>query len=118
MLEAMGHGGLDITCWVDWFLKMLDEALLTSENLLAGILKRHDFWSRYESEVSERERDMLGLFLSDTWQGNLTSGKYAKLAKVSQDTATRDLQHLVDLGALEKRGDGRSTHYVVRTVAS
>ncbi len=115
MLEAMGHGGLDITRWIDWFLRMLDEALLTSEELLAGILKRHDFWSRYESLVSARQRNILSLFLSDTGQGHLSSGKYAKLAKVSQDTATRDLQHLVELGAFQKRGDGRNTHYVIRT---
>jgi Fic family protein len=42
----------------------------------------------------------------------MTSSKWAKLAKCSQDTAHRDIQDLVDKAALKKGASGgRSTSY-------
>jgi len=50
--------------------------------------------------------------LLDGFEGNLTSSKWAKIAKCSQDTATRDINDLVARGALRKSpGGGRSTSY-------
>ncbi len=62
-----------------------------------------------------RTRDRQRLVLSrllDGSDGKLTSSKYAKLAKCSQDTATRDIAALVEKGVLVRypRG-GRSTSY-------
>lgn len=45
-------------------------------------------------------------------EGKLTTSKYAKLAKCSQDTAYRDVLGLVERGALKKDAlGGRSTSY-------
>lgn len=55
---------------------------------------------------------MLLLFLED-FKGNLTSSKWAKACKVSQDTAGRELKDLVEKGLLLQEGQGRSTHYVL-----
>ena len=50
----------------------------------------------------------------DGFEGNLTSGKYAKLTKTSQDTAARDLTDLVAKKVLKKgKAGGRSTHFVM-----
>ena len=50
--------------------------------------------------------------LLDGVEGKLTSSKWAKLAKCSQDTAHRDIMNLVERGALQKKsGGGRSTSY-------
>jgi Fic family protein len=50
--------------------------------------------------------------LLDGLEGKLTTSKWAKLAKCSQDTAFRDILDLVDRGALRKdAGGGRSTSY-------
>ena len=44
--------------------------------------------------------------------GKLTSSKWAKIAKCSQDTALRDIDDLVKRGVLAKEpGGGRSTSY-------
>jgi Fic family protein len=51
--------------------------------------------------------------LLDEFQGKLTSSKWAKICKVSQDTAGRDLKDLVLKGLLRQEGRGRSTHYVL-----
>ncbi len=56
---------------------------------------------------------MLGKFLDD-FDGKLTSSKWAKIAKCSQDTAARDIQDLVNKGILVKDlAGGRSTNYLL-----
>jgi Fic family protein len=50
--------------------------------------------------------------LLDDFKGKLTSSKYAKLAKCSQDTASRDLKALVEAGMLARgAAGGRSTSF-------
>ena len=50
--------------------------------------------------------------LLDGFEGKLTTSKYAKLAKCSQDTAHRDILALVEHGVLVQNPEGgRSTSY-------
>ena len=50
----------------------------------------------------------------DGFFGKLTTGKWAKIAKCSTDTALNDIRDLVDKGILKKAEDGgRSTNYVL-----
>ena len=50
--------------------------------------------------------------MADGFEGNLTTSKYAKLAKCSSDTALRDVRELVGRGILIRNdGGGRSTSY-------
>jgi Fic family protein len=52
----------------------------------------------------------------DGFDGKLTSSKWAKLAKCSQDTASRDIDDLIAKGALERgSAGGRSTSYELVT---
>ena len=52
--------------------------------------------------------------LLEGFEGKLTSSKWAKIAKCSQDTATRDIQNLVERGImLKEKGGGRSTSYLL-----
>jgi Fic family protein len=52
--------------------------------------------------------------LLDGFEGKLTSSKYAKIAKCSEDTALRDILALVELGVLIKTAaGGRSTSYTL-----
>ena len=48
----------------------------------------------------------------DDFKGHLTTSKYAKLAKCSNDTALRDIRELLERGIVVKNpGGGRSTSY-------
>ena len=52
--------------------------------------------------------------LMDGFEGKLTSTKWAKITKCSQDTASRDIHYLVEQGILEKSlASGRSTSYTL-----
>ena len=55
--------------------------------------------------------------LLDGFEGKLTSSKWAKLNKCSQDTALRDIADLVGRGILVKdAGGGRSTSYSLKDI--
>jgi Fic family protein len=48
----------------------------------------------------------------DDFKGHLTTSKYAKLAKCSNDTALRDIRELLERRIVAKNsGGGRSTSY-------
>lgn len=112
MLERTQKGGLDITGWLDWFLRCLDRAFDGTEEVLGHVLHKARFWEAAAGETfSERQRAVINRLL-DGFEGKLTSSKWAKLTKVSSDTALRDITDLVDRGVLEKEeGGGRSTSY-------
>lgn len=49
----------------------------------------------------------------DGFEGGMTAKKYMAITKTSKATATRDLQYLQELGAVEQIGAGRSVRYEV-----
>lgn len=114
VLERTQQGGLDITPWLEWFLGCLDRAIEGTEGSLAGIFVKARFWeSHAKKPFTERERLVLNR-LFDGFEGKLTSSKWAKLAKCSQDTASRDIGDLLKRGVLVKEpGGGRSTNYAL-----
>jgi len=48
------------------------------------------------------------------FEGKMTTGKWAKLAPCSTDTALRDINELLEMAVLKKAGESkRGTHYVL-----
>jgi Fic family protein len=50
----------------------------------------------------------------DGFEGRINAKKYMSITGASKATATRDLQHLRDLGILVPEGGGRSVRYQVK----
>ena len=80
------------------------------------MLEKARFWERFaQQSLNARQVKVLNRLL-DGFEGKLTTSKYAKLTKSSQDTAYRDILELVERGALRKDpGGGRSTSYSLVT---
>ena len=112
ILEATQKGDLEITPWLEWFLDCLDRAFDGAETTLAAVLKKARFWDAYAgTSLNDRQRKIINRLLNG-FEGKLTSSKWAKLAKCSQDTALRDIDDLVRKGILVKdAAGGRSTSY-------
>jgi Fic family protein len=112
ILERTQKGTLEVTPWMHWFLGCLDRAFLGAEVTLVSVLRKARFWEVYAGEsFNDRQRKVVNRLL-DGFEGKLTSSKWAKLAKCSQDTAHRDINDLVKRGILAKdAAGGRSTSY-------
>jgi Fic family protein len=112
VLERTQKGALDVTGWQDWFLNCLGRAIDGAGGTLSAVMDKARFWRRFATEsFNERQIQVLNKML-DGLEGKLTSSKWARLAKCSQDTAYRDILDLVERGALQKdAGGGRSTSY-------
>lgn len=111
-LEITQKDDLDITDWLEWFLDCLERAFEGAETILSDVLQKARFWDQYGTEpLNDRQRKILNRLL-DGFEGKLTSSKWAKLEKCSQDTASRDIDDLIKRGILVKNpGGGRSTSY-------
>jgi len=114
ILEKTQKGTVDITPWLEWFLDCLRRAIDGAEQLLGGVLAKAQFWQHMQGVMlNERQRLVLNRLL-DGFDGHLTTSKYAKLTKCSQDTALRDILYLVDRGILVRNPKGgRSTSYAL-----
>jgi Fic family protein len=111
-LEHIQKDGLDVTLWQEWFLSCLHRAIEGSRDTLSSVLKKARFWERFAQQpLNDRQIKVLSRLLDD-FEGKLTTSKWAKLTKSSQDTAYRDILDLLERGALRKDpGGGRSTSY-------
>lgn len=116
LLEQAQKGELDVTRWQTWFLECLRRAIEGARRTLSVVLGKARFWEQFaKMPLNERQIRVLNRLL-DGFEGKLTSSKWAKLAKCSQDTAYRDIMDLVERGALRKDpGGGRSTSYSLVT---
>ena len=114
LLEHTQKGDTEITEWLTWFLECLGRAIDGAEVLMASVLAKASFWERIgASPLNERQRLILNKLL-DGFEGKLTSSKWAKLTKSSQDTAQRDITDLVQRGILVRSEEGgRSTSYTL-----
>jgi Fic family protein len=117
ILEATQKGTLDITPWMGWFLGCLGRAIDGAQTTLGVVLAKARFWESLQGVVlNERQRLVLNRLL-DGFEGKLTTTKYAKLAKCSQDTALRDILSLVERGILVRNPEGgRSTSYALASI--
>jgi Fic family protein len=117
-LEQTQKGSMDVTAWMDWFLDCLGHAIEGAQTVLAGVLERSRFWESMATiALNPRQRLVLSRLL-DGFEGKLTTSKWAKLAKCSQDTAARDIVALVQQGILMRNPEGgRSTSYALVPLA-
>jgi len=114
ILELTQKGELDITKWLQWFLYCLLNALKLSKKILKKVIFKHKFWTNNTSRIeNERQKKILNKLL-DGFGGKLTSSKWAKIGKCSQDTALRDIKDLIDKQILYRLPEGgRSTGYAL-----
>jgi Fic family protein len=112
ILEQTQTGDMDVTGWMEWFLGCLGRAIDGARTTLAAVFAKARFWEPLQGmPVNQRQQLVLNRLL-DGFEGKLTTSKYAKLAKCSQDTAWRDILQLVERGVLVRdSAGGRSTSY-------
>lgn len=115
ILEKTQKGDMDITNWLAWYLECLHKAIENTKETLSIVFNKAHFWHKYSIVTfNDRQKKVLNRFL-DGFEGSLTSSKWAKISKSSQDSANRDIADLIEKNILKKIGSGRSTKYVINT---
>ena len=105
-----GHHALDgMVPWLSW------PRHRRCANTLGAVFAKARFWERIaETSNSTTASAWCLTGFSTAFEGKLTTSKYAKLAKCSQDTALRDIFSLVERGILVRNPKGgRSTSYAL-----
>ena len=112
VLERTQKGDSNITEWILWFLECLQAALNSTYDVLQKVLQKAEFWKIHSSTIlNERQQKMINRLL-EGFTGKLTTTKWGKICKCSQDTALRDIQGLIKKNILQKEpSGGRSTNY-------
>jgi Fic family protein len=113
-LESSQRGTTNITLWLEWFLGCLGRGIQKADHDLASILRKARTWDELnKGQVNARQRKVINLLLGD-FEGKLSTSKYARIARCSEDTALRDIRDLVQRGILvQNEGGGRSVSYRV-----
>ena len=114
MLERTQAASLDVSDWLEWFLRCLSRAIDGADAVRGSVLRKADFWERHAEEAfSARQKTVLNRYL-DGFEGQLTAKKWAAIGKCSVPTAQRDISEMVERGVL-RRGDGgsKNTRYEV-----
>ena len=116
ILERSQKGNGDITEWLVWFIEALHSSIDRSGETVDEVIRRDMWWRSVDGiQLNQRQRKILKRLL-DGFAGKLTTGKWAKICKVSTDTALRDINDLIAKGILSRsvNAGGRSTSYILR----
>jgi Fic family protein len=102
ILEASQRGDLNITAWLEWYFACLRNAINSSHEILEAVLTKANFWKRHEGEkFNDLQRNLINRLL-DGFDGELTSSKWANIAKCSPDTALHDITDLMERNILPR----------------
>lgn len=101
---------LDVTEWLVWFgHTVLAAQQLTLKRVRFYIAKAH-FYDRFRGALNPRQEKVVARLFEagpEGFVGGLSADNYLAITKTSRATATRDLQDLVDKGALTRSGQLR-----------
>jgi Fic family protein len=74
------------------------------------------FYEKFRGKLNERHAKVVARIFRegiDGFKGGLSAENYISITQTSRATATRDLQDLVEKGALTKTGELRHTRYAL-----
>lgn len=112
-LEAASRRN-EISHWLAWFAGIALEAQQRTMAQVDFLLDKAKLFDRFRDALNDRQRAaLLRMFRAgpEGFEGGLSAGNYARIAKTSPATATRDLAEMVERGALTRTGEKRHTRY-------
>lgn len=90
-----------------------------AEQLVEFTLRKTVFFDQFREQLNDRQTKVIQRMFDEGlggFKGGMNARKYMGITKTSKATATRDLQYLLEIGAIELKGDagGRSTGYHIK----
>ncbi|MFT7161977.1 MAG: Fic family protein [Bacteroidia bacterium] len=114
--DALHNGSkdLEITGWLTYFCEMVLQAQSYTQSMIDFLIEKSKFYHRFAKKLNPRqEKAVKRIFQEgiDGFKGGLSAENYIKITGTTRATTTRDLQNLVEQGALFKTGELKSTRY-------
>lgn len=109
---------LEITNWLTYFANTILQAQNTTIKRVDFYVAKAKFYERFRGKLNERQDKVITRMFKegiDGFKGGLSADNYITITETSRATATRDLQDLVEKGALTKTGELRHTRYQLNT---
>jgi len=106
----------EITPWIDYFVRTTIQAQIAVEKLIEFSLYKTRFFDSFRNELNDRQMKVIRRVLKEGregFEGGINAKKYMAITKTSKATATRDLQVLQEKKIISKKGQGRSTAYIL-----
>jgi Fic family protein len=104
----------EITDWLTYFADTVLEAQSNTLKRADFYVAKARFYEKLRGKLNERQEKVVARMFQegiDGFKGGLSAENYISISKTSRATATRDLQDLVEKGALVKTGELRHTRY-------
>ncbi|MCL1145207.1 Fic family protein [Shewanella marinintestina] len=119
ILESTQKGDLDITQWLVWFCKVLNETFSNVLHDIEQTIQKVNYWRAVDqTKLTTEHMKVLNRMLDGDFLDGINTSQYHKVAKVSKPTASRHLAYLVEIGCLQRSGSGgRSTRYILNQTA-
>lgn len=105
---------LDVTAWLVWFAEIVLTAQQVTLDRVGFFISKAHFYDQHRDKFNDRQAKAIERMLRegpDGFTGGLSAENYLSITRTSRATATRDLQDLVDKGALNRTGERRYTRY-------
>jgi Fic family protein len=105
---------VEITDWLVYFGETILEAQRNTIKRVDFYVAKAKLYEKLRGRLNERQDKAIGRMFRegiDGFKGGLSAENYISITKASRATATRDLQDLVEKGALTKTGELRHTRY-------
>lgn len=104
----------EITHWIAYFSKTILQAQNYTQRMIDFLIEKTKFWDRFRGQFNERQEKTINRMFKEGpegFEGGLSADNYLRITGTTRATATRDLQDLVDKGALIKTGQLKGTRY-------
>jgi len=105
---------LEVTNWLEWFGATVVEAQAKSISSIEFLIAKERLYDRLSGKLNDRQQKVLARMFHegpDGFKGGLSAGNYISITGTTASTATRDLQDLVEKGALTRTGQRRHMRY-------
>jgi Fic family protein len=103
-----------ITDWLVYFGNTILDAQRNTIKRVDFYVAKAKFYEKFRGVFNERQEKVIARMFRegiDGFKGGLNAENYISITRTSRATATRDLQALIEVGALGKTGELRHTRY-------
>ena len=105
---------LDINPWLEYYAQTVLQAQEYTQQLIDFLIEKAKFYVRYNAQLNARQKKVMERIFREGpegFKGGLSAANYIRIAQTTASTATRDLQSLVEIGALKRIGERKATRY-------